>query len=101
MMTGIPAAPPKSRYDLFTAATPSLTFPQVEEALRRILMLKRALVVLSVAVVVNLAAGDPLQLHRIDISGIWQQVRNVAEHLSRGEFQELVSNSMRSVPRKH
>lgn len=64
-------------------------------------MLKRALVVFCVAFVANLAAGDPLELHRIDISGIWQQVRNVAEQVSRGEFQQLVNNSLQSVPHKH
>lgn len=57
-------------------------------------MFKRALVVLSVALVANLAAGDPFELHRIDLSDIYQRVRNVAEHVSRGEFQALVSTSV-------
>lgn len=64
-------------------------------------MVKRALVVLCVAVVINLALGDPLELHRIDISDIWQQVRYIAGLISRGEYQQLLSNSMQSAPHKH
>ncbi|MFC5860713.1 hypothetical protein ACFPT7_00245 [Acidicapsa dinghuensis] len=64
-------------------------------------MLKYVLIVTCVAIVINLALGDPLELHRIDVSGICQQVRNFGEYVARGEYQEMLSNSVKATPHRH
>jgi hypothetical protein len=57
-------------------------------------MLKWPLAVIGVALVADFLLGDPLNLHRIDFNGIYQDVRNIAHHIANAEYSQILSSDL-------